>query len=379
MDAFFASIEQLDDPVLRGQPVLVGYDGPRGVVAAASYEARAFGCHSAQPMAVAKRRCPQALVVPVRFARYREISGRMFLIFDDFSPLVEPLSVDEAFLDLSGTEKLLGESEAVARRLKQRIKTELGLTASIGVAPNKFLAKLASDLKKPDGLVIVRAENVDALLLDLPIGKLWGVGPVTAKRLNGVGIHKVCDLKRRPASELARLLGSEADRFFRLASGIDDRPVVADREAKSIGQEQTFGVDVAEPDAVRLVLFEQVEQVGRRVRKHGLFARGVSLKIRYGDFETITRSTTLENPTDSNSVFWTTAAALYDKWRQSSFKPVRLIGMSASRLTHGEGQLPLFADPKVERAKKLDAVADRIASKFGDRAMRRGGGIIAGD
>jgi DNA polymerase IV len=375
MDAFFASIEQLDNPALRGKPVLVGHDGLRGVVAAASYEARVFGCHSAQPMAVAKRRCPHALVVPVRFARYRELSGRMFAIFDEFSPLVEPISVDEAFLDLSGTEKLLGPAEDVARRLKHRIRSELSLTASIGVAPNKFLAKLASDLQKPDGLVVVHPDKIDELLSELSINKLWGVGPVTARKLNVLGIQKISDLKCRPREELHRLLGKEADRFLRLASGLDDRPVIPDREAKSISQEHTFGLDLADPDAVRLVLFEQVEQVGRRLRKHGLGARGVSLKIRYGDFETITRSATQKNPTDSSSTLWSAAADLFDTWCQADFRPVRLIGMGASRLTRGESQLSLFGDPAAERGKKLDAVADQITSKFGTGAIRRAGGI----
>lgn len=375
MDAFFASIEQLDDPNLRGKPVLVGYDGPRGVVAAASYEARKFNCHSAQPMSIAKRRCPQAVIVPVRFERYREISQRMFLLFDEFSPLVEPLSVDEAFLDLTGTEKLLGEADDVARRMKQRIRSELSLTASVGVAPNKFLAKLASDLKKPDGLVVVRPTDVDRLLLPLPVNKLWGIGPVTAEKLKNAGIHKVGDLRKHPAEALERWFGRDADWFLRLAHGIDDRPVVPDREAKSIGQEQTFGVDVAVPADVRLVLFEQVEQVARRLRKHRLCARTISLKLRYGDFETITRSATLENSTDVTAQLWLAASGLFDKWCKAGFRPIRLIGMSATQLSHGESQMTLFLDSKNERSKKVDAVADRITAKFGTKAIRRGGGL----
>ena len=372
MDAFFASIEQMDDPRLRGKPVLVGYDGPRGVVAAASYEARRFDCHSAQPMAIARRRCPQAIIVPVRFERYRENSGRMFGIFDEFSALVEPLSVDEAFLDLSGTEKLLGDAESVARGLKERIKAELGLTASIGAAPNKFLAKLASDLNKPDGLVVVRPEDVDELLMPLAVTKLWGIGPATAKRLNQVGIHTVGDLRKQPVEWLGSLLGSDAEWFLRLAHGEDDRPVVPDREARSIGHEQTFGLDVEVPDEIRRVLLEQVEQVGRRLRKHGLRARGVTLKIRYGDFETITRSVTLKEPTDGTSELWAAASEVFDKWCASGFKPVRLIGMSAGHLSKGEKQMALFVDPDHEKQKKVDRVADEIAAKFGSKAIRRG-------
>ncbi len=375
MDAFFASIEQMDNPSLRGKPVLVGYDGPRGVVAAASYEARQFDCHSAMPMAIAKRRCPHAVIVPVRFSRYREISGRMFAIFDEFSPLVEPLSVDEAFLDLTGTQKLLGKPEDVARRLKERIRSALGLTASIGVAPNKFLAKLASDFKKPDGLVVVRPDQIDALLVSLPVDKLWGIGPVTAAKLKEVGIHKIGDLRKRSAESVERMFGRDSARFLRLAHGIDDRPVVPDREAKSIGQEQTFGVDAAVPDDVRRVLFEQVEQVGQRLRKHGLCARTVSLKIRYGDFETITRSLTLKDATDTTSDLWNAASSLFDKWCHNGFRPVRLIGASASLLSRGPAQMNLFVDPQQERKKQLDGVADRITAKFGTGAIRRGGGL----
>jgi len=375
MDAFFASIEQLDDPALRGKPVLVGYDGPRGVVAAASYEARKFNCHSAQPMSLAKRRCPQAIIVPVRFKRYREVSSRMFAIFDEYSPLVEPLSVDEAFLDLTGTQRLLGEPQAVARRLKQRIKTDLNLTASIGVAPNKFLAKLASDLQKPDGLMIVRHDEIASLLATLPINKLWGVGPVTARKLQSIGIHQVGDIQKQSPQQLSKLFGQEADRFLRLANGLDDRPVVPDREAKSIGQEQTFGVDVTNPADVRRVLFEQVEQVGRRLRQHGLFARTISLKIRYGEFETISRSATIEYASNGTQELWNIASGLFDNWSSEHFRPVRLIGMSATQFSNGPAQLPLFADPKTERQHKVDAVADHITSKFGTRALKRGEGL----
>jgi DNA polymerase-4 len=375
MDAFFASIEQLDQPGLRGKPVLVGYDGPRGVVAAASYEAREFGCRSAQPMSIAKRRCPHAIIVPVRFERYREVSRKMFAIFDDFSPLVEPLSVDEAFLDLTGSHQLLGDGESAARALKKRIRSELGLTASVGVAPNKFLAKLASDLKKPDGLVVVRAEDIDALLPSLPVTRLWGIGPATAARLKQVGIETIGDLRRHGAESLGLLLGSDVDRLVRLAHGLDDRPVVADRESKSIGQEQTFGVDVTDPAEVRRVLFEQVEQVGHRLRKHDLQARTLTLKIRYGEFETITRSRTLEETTDVTSELWSAASTLFAQWAEASFRPVRLIGASVSQLNHGPDQMRLFADPLEERSRKLDAVADQITARFGSRAMRRGGGL----
>jgi DNA polymerase-4 len=369
MDAFFASVEQLDDPKLRGKPVLVGHDGPRGVVAAASYESRKFGCRSALPMAVAKRMCPQAIVVPVRMHRYREMSDRVFEIFDQFSPLVEPLSVDEAFLDLGGTERLQGSAEEVARRMKNRIRDKTKLTASIGVAPNKFLAKLASDLEKPDGLTVIRAEDVDRILPPLPVSRLWGIGRVTEAKLESVGIRTISDLRRVPRELLDRHLGGEAERYLKLAHGIDDRVVTPDRDAKSIGHEQTFEVNVADADEIRRVLMDQVEAVAQRLRKHGIQAKGISLKIRYGEFTTISRSKTLSASTNSTRELWQAAREVFDAW---PFQPVRLIGVSAERLSNGDEQMPLFTDPERERQKKLDAVADQINQKFQKRTIGRG-------
>jgi DNA polymerase-4 len=370
MDAFFASVEQLDHPELRGKPVLVGHDGPRGVVAAASYEARPFGCHSAQPMSIAKRRCPQAIIMPVRGHRYGEMSQRMFAILDEFSPLVEPLSIDEAFLDMTGTERALGDPQAVALRLKQQVKRELSLTASVGLAPNKFLAKLASDMKKPDGLMVIHAADIDRILLPLPVSRLWGIGKATAAGLDRFGIKTISDLRQKPLDWLQQHFGAEADRYFNLARGIDLREVICDHEARSIGHEQTFELDVADPEEIRRVLLDQVEQVARRLRKHGLRARGVALKIRYGDFQTISRSATLPASTDVTQELWQAARAIFQKW---PFQPVRLIGMTAERLDAGEGQMDLFVDAAQERQRKLDSVADRITQKFGQRAIRRGG------
>src|SRR5687768_2837333 len=213
MDAFFAAVEQREEPSLRGKPLLIGHDGPRGVVATASYEARPFGCHSAQPMAVARRLCPHAIVLPVRMHLYREASDEMFAILDEFSPAVEPISIDEAFVDLTGTERLLGEAEGVARRIKDRIRTKLNLTASIGLAPNKFLAKPASDMNKPDGLTVIRTEAIDRVLPPLPVTKLWGVGKVTAERMNKYGIRTIGDLRRKPDDWLRETFGSEAEHY----------------------------------------------------------------------------------------------------------------------------------------------------------------------
>ena len=370
MDAFFASVEQLDHPELRGKPVLVGHDGPRGVVAAASYEARPFGCHSAQPMSIAKRRCPQAIIMPVRGGRYGEMSQRMFTILDEFSPLVEPLSIDEAFLDLTGTERALGDAEAVALRLKERVKSDLKLTASVGLAPNKFLAKLGSDMNKPDGVMIIHAQDVDRILLPLPVTRLWGIGKATAAGLERLGIRTIHDLREKPLDWLRQHFGADAERYFNLARGIDLREVVPDSEARSIGHEQTFEVDVAEAQEVRRVLLDQVEQVAWRLRKQGLAAKGVALKIRFGDFQTISRSATLRASTDVTDELWQAARAIFEKW---PFQPVRLIGMTAERLGRGEAQMDLFVDPVKERQRKLDSVADRITQKFGQRAIRRGG------
>jgi DNA polymerase IV len=373
MDAFFASVEQRDHPELRGKPVLVGYDGPRGVVATASYEARPFGCHSAQPMAVAKRLCPHAIIVPGRHKRYREASEQIFAILDTFSPVIEPLSIDEAFLDLTGTEGVVGPAEAAARQMKARIQKEVGLTASVGVAPNKFLAKLASDLNKPDGLTVIRPEDVDTLLPPMPVTKIWGIGPAMAARLKLLSITTIGDLRRFPLEVLRKQIGDEAEHYQRLAHGIDDRPISVDEEAKSIGQEQTFDADLGSADAVRRVLLEQVEQVTRRLRQRGFRARTVTVKIRFGDFQTITRSSTLREATNGTLELAEVTFAIFDRWVATSFQPVRLIGVTASQFSSHEGQMGLFADPEREKQQKIDAATDAISMKFGKGAIRRGG------
>ena len=257
MDAFFAAVEQRENPSLKGKPLLIGHDGPRGVVATASYQARPFGCHSAQPMSVAKRLCPQAIILPVRMDLYVQVSQQMFGILDQFSPVVEPLSIDEAFLDLTGTQRLLGEAPAVAARLRQRIKDELHLTASVGVAPNKFLAKLASDMNKPDGLMVIGPDDIERILPPLPVSKLWGIGKVTAQKLAGFGIRTIGDLRQQSMVWMEKFFGSEAERYQRLARGHDERAVVPDREAKSVGHEQTFEVDVTDPQEIKQVLMDQ--------------------------------------------------------------------------------------------------------------------------
>ena len=376
MDQFFAAIAVLDDPSLRGKPVLVGGDGPRGVVSTASYEARKFGCHSALPMAVARRRCPQAAVVKVPGARIRELSRRVFAVLDDFSPLVQPLSVDEAFLDMTGTDRLMGPAEKTAQELKHQIfRGTGGLVASVGVAPNKFLAKLASDLEKPNGLTVVppTAQAIQAVLDPLPIGKIWGIGPSTGRRLGARGIQTVADLRRLSEAQLKQSFGDHAGRFWRLARGLDDRPVVPDRQAKSIGHEQTFGENLADPDDVVAVMLGQSEQVGYRLRRHGFLARTVTVKIRFGDFQTVTRSATLEAPTDVTETIYRNAKDLFRGWAGRGFRSVRLVGVSVSGLSRGGEQAALFPDAHREKQKHLDAALDRIADRFGKRTVRRGG------
>ncbi len=372
MDAFFASIAQLDDPSLRGKPVLVGGTGPRSVVTAASYEARPFGCRSAMPMSQALRQCPQAIVVGVPGKRIREMSGKLFDTLADFSPTVEPLSVDEAFIDMTGTERLMGPPEAAAEKLRKTIYANLSLTASVGVAPNKFLAKLASDHNKPDGVTIVAANDAEAWLAQLPIGRMWGIGKISEKHMIQRGVKTVGDLARMPDEWMKRFFGSEATRFQQLARGIDYRPVVPDHSAKSIGHEQTFGEDLTDPAEVRRVLLDHVEQIGWRLRRRGLSAGRVTLKIRFGDFKTISRSATLDRPTDTTAQLWEHAKDLFDQWADKQFQPVRLIGCSAGALIEGAGQLGLYDQADRQRNRRVDATLDAITEKFGKRTVVRG-------
>jgi DNA polymerase-4 len=371
MDAFFAAVEQRDDPTLRGKPVLIDGAGPRGVVATASYEARRFGCHSAQPMAIALRKCPEAIVVAPRGGVYHDVSRAIFEVMGTFTPAVEPLSVDEAFLDLTGTDRLHGSPAATAERIKQRIHEVVGLTASVGVAPNKFLAKIASDLEKPDALVVIDDEWIATRLPELAVSRMWGVGPAGEARLASIGVRTFGDLQAMGEQRLADLLGSNGPRLWRLSHGRDDRAVARGEGARSISHEQTFGTDVADRDAVRAVLLRQVEAVARRVRRAGVHARTITLKIRFGDYRTISRSRTI-GPTDVTEHLWTHASAVFDDWARSGFEPVRLIGFGASHL--GETAEPgLFFEAPVEtRSRAIDAATDAIRDKFGARSVFRG-------
>ncbi|MDX1681965.1 MAG: DNA polymerase IV [Phycisphaeraceae bacterium] len=374
MDAFFAAIEQLDRPELRGRPVLIGSDGPRGVVATASYEARPAGCHSAQPMAIARRRCPDAVIVKPRSDRYREVSGQLFAILEHFSPRVEPLSIDEAFLDLTGVP---GDPPELGRKLKQTIRDQLSLTASIGIAPNKFLAKVASEMDKPDGMTIIRPDDVEALLRELPVGDIPGIGPASAPKLQALGVTTAAELAALPEATVHRRFGAAGRHWHRLACGEDPRPVTPDRAAKSIGEEQTFREDISDPDALRFTLLRHVETVARRLRRSEAHAGNVTVKIRYGDFKTITRSRQLNTPTDTTDEIWAATRELFDQWWAKNNRPVRLLGATAGQLQRGDHQLGLFGAGEHERSREIDTAMDQIKDRFGGDAIRRGGATEA--
>lgn len=377
MDAFFASVEQLDDPSLRGKPVLVGGTGPRGVVTAASYEARPFGCRSAMPMAVARRLCPQALVVGGRFDRYRQVSALVFEVLGTFTPVLQPVSIDEAFLDVTGSQRLHGDGPAMARAVRRSVRDVTGgLTASVGVASNKFLAKLASDLDKPDGMAVIEPWRVDAVLAPLGVERLPGVGPVAVKRLGREGIRTVGALRELGRAELERLFGSSWSWVWRMARGLDDRSVETDHGARSISHEQTFGEDLCLAEEARQVLLRQTESVARRVRKHGRLASVITVKIRDGGFVTVTRRCTLASPTDRTADLWSAAAGAFDRWARSEFRPIRLLGVGASGF-RGEAQLGLFTAGSDAQRSAADAAEDRVVARFGRDAIRRAGTLGA--
>jgi len=373
MDAFFASVEVLDDPSLAGKPVMVGGTPEgRGVVAAASYEARKYGVHSAMSAARAVKLCPDGIFLRGRMDRYAEISRQILAIFEDFTPLVEPLSIDEAFLDVTGCRRLFGSAEQLGRTIKQRILQEVGLVASVGVAANKFLAKLASDLEKPDGFVIIAPDEARDLLADLPIGKLWGVGKVAEKQMHQFGIRKVGDMLAIPGELLIQQFGDHAAHLLELAVGYDERPVVPVHEAKSIGNETTFREDIGDAGQLQDVLDHLAANVARRLRSHGFRARTVTLKARYPDFTTHSRSETLPEASDSSVVIRDTARRLLSHKLGRRSRSLRLIGVTASNLvSQGQGQGQLFLDPDRERDRKLDRIMDRVHGKFGPM-LRRG-------
>lgn len=338
------------------------------MVAAASYEARRFGCRSAMPMAEAVRRCPDAVVVSPSFARYESDSTRIMEILETASPLVEPLSIDEAFVDVTGSLRLLGNGPAIAARLKKTIKDELGLNASVGIAPCKFVAKIASDLEKPDGLTVFEEEGLAGRLASLPIGRMWGIGPKSEARFQARGVRTFGDLQTWSAESLVASFGAAAARFHDLSHGRDERPVVGDRTAKSVGHEQTFGVDLSDPQEVEAVLLRHVERVAARLRRRNRHAKSIVVKIRDGEFVTNTRSKTLDDPTDRTDILWKTARSLFREW---NFRPVRLVGMSAERFEDAVPNLFSAGDEEDARNRRLDAATDAIRGRFGGEAIAR--------
>lgn len=382
MDAFYASIEQRDQPELAGRPVIVGGTPEgRGVVAAANYVVRKFGVHSAMPTATALRLCPQAVVLPVRMSHYVDVSRQIRDIFFRYTPLVEPLSLDEAFLDVSGSESLFGTAEQIARRVKQEIERETALVASVGVAPNKFLAKIASDLQKPDGLVIVPPERVQDFLDPLPVGRLWGVGKVTGRVLDRLGIRTIGQLRRLARETLREQFGAQGVHFWKLARGIDDRSVVPDRQAKSISHETTFAADISDTDTLRAWLLDLTEQVAQRLRRRKQKGRTVHLKVRFADFRTITRSRTLAHGTDATHDLWQAASELLSDALAEDHLGVRLLGAGVSGFTGERPRQPtLFEEEQGDEAhakqRQLDAVTDAIREKFGSSALGRATGRI---
>ncbi|WP_431800892.1 DNA polymerase IV [Microbacterium sp. bgisy203] len=369
MDAFYASVEVLDDPTLAGKPVIVGGMEGRGVVSSATYEARRYGVRSAMNVAQALRLCPTAIVVPPHFERYAALSRQVMGIFHDITPLVEPLSIDEAFLDVSGARRLWGSPGEIARGLRTRIREETGLVASVGVAATKHVAKIASTLSKPDGLLIVSAPETQTFLAGLPVRALWGVGPKAAESLEGRGIRYVSDILAAPRPVIERALGRAGGaRVWQLAQGNDPREVETERTEKSIGHEETFLEDVADAAMLRSELRRLADRVAGRLRRGGWEAGTISLKLRYADFTTISRASTLPEPTDVGQRIGDVAIGLFDAVELS--QPVRLIGVRAEKLRPGGGAaLALWDDD--EDWRRVDAALDDARERFGGGAVTR--------
>ena len=412
MDAFFASIEQLDHPEYKGHPVIVGGLSSRGVVATCSYEARKFGVHSAMPISRAKKLCPDGIYVYPRMDRYKEVSHQIFSIMKEFTPHIEPLSIDEAFLEVSGMSTMYSGPKALGRAIKDRVFEDTGLIISAGLAPNKFLAKLASDLDKPDGLVVIPYGREKEILAPLPIKRIWGVGPRTEKILKTGGFHLMRHIQALPdESSLIPLVGNQARRIWELANGIDDRPVETDRKIQSIGAEETYEEDLTDGSAIELEFRYFANRLSKRLRKRNLLGHTVSIKVRYDDFTTVSRQKRLDTPSDHEHVFFETALLLWNKLMQDKTSkkpkgkakeleslgattkvqaktfmysseetrwidppgPIRLLGLTVSGL---DEEIPmqdsLFESPKYETENKLAGVLDSLESKFGETAVMSG-------
>ena len=377
MDAFYASIEERDRPELVGKPVIVGGTAEgRGVVAAANYVVRKFGVHSAMPSATAKRLCPHAIVLPPRIDYYAEVSEQIREIFQRYTPLVEPLSLDEAFLDVTGSELLFGSSIEIGRKIKGDIRQQLQLVASVGVAPNKFLAKIASDLHKPDGFVLVDPDLIQEFLDPLPVTRLWGVGRVAAAAFERLGVHTIRQVRELPESLLRQKFGEHGGHLSQLARGIDERRVIPDRDAKSISHETTFAHDIADPEILRAWIVELAEQVAWRLRRHKLRGRTVHLKIRFSDFRTITRAHTLSDPTNSTQDIWRAAVEMLTQRLPERRLPVRLVGVGVSGFANPNQIQGLLFDDEQTAQMDLDKAADEIRARFGMESLHRASGML---
>ncbi len=374
MDAFYAAIEQRDRPELRGRPVVVGGSSARGVVAAASYEARRFGIHSAMPGRRAAQLCPEAVFVKGRIDHYAAVGRQVREIFHRFTPLVQPLSLDEAFLDVGGSLKLFGGAREIGVAIKRSIRSELELTASVGIAPLKFVAKIASDLGKPDGLVEVAAEGVQAFLDPLGIDRVWGVGRVGGERLRKLGLTRIEHLRRTDLNQMRRQFGQWGEHLWKLANGIDERPVVPDRTAKQISHERTFAEDLSDHEMLEAVVSYLSEQVAGRLRASGRQAKSVTLKYRREDFQTFNRSRTLPRATSSTTELIALAIRLLGEMRIEQPRPVRLIGVSAGSLTDRDAPVQMNLFDLVEHESEhrvIDETIDKLRAKIGDRAVYR--------
>jgi DNA polymerase-4 len=380
MDAFYTSIEQMDHPCYRGKPVVVGADPMggrgRGVVSAASYEARKYGIHSALPISTAYRRCPDAVFLRPRFKRYAELSGRVMSVLAQFSPLVEQISIDEAFLDCTGTGKLFGPPEELGRRIKERIRAETGLTASVGLATNKSIAKISSDLKKPDGLCICPAGQERVFMGTLPLTRLWGVGRKTLQRLEALGFREVRDIQNCLVERLKSLFGKYGGTLWELANGIDDRPVLRSTPRKSISQEITFHEDIDRDEYVEHVLFQLADSLTRMMRTEGIRGRTVVLKVRLAPFDTYTRSRTLQEPVCDVHRVRDTAVRLYREFDRREGRKVRLVGVGVTNLESGgriqPEQLGLFNETSLQEhpLDETGRILDQMKRLYGDKVTR---------
>ncbi len=376
MDAFYASVELLDKPHLRDKPVAVG--GPsrsRGVISAANYVARKYGVHSALPCAIATRRCPDLILIKPRMSVYADYSRKIKEVFYRYTPVIEPLALDEAFLDATASEKLFGSTEVIGKKIKQEIKSELGLTVSIGIAPNKFLAKIASDIQKPDGFVIVQPDAIQEFLDPLPVTRIWGIGKVSSKNLKENSVETIKDLRLLPRQQLQQWFGKHGLHLWELAHGIDNRQVITDSQAKSMSHETTFDTNVDNRETVQAHLLNLTEQVSARLRHSDLKGQTVSIKVRYADFDTITRSYSVADATNNTSQIWQIVKEILLPKIKINRQGIRLLGVGVSKLDNGQPtnkqQLDLFQQTDQDDS-NIDKLTDTINRKFGSDALKRG-------